>query len=104
MIGCDAVKAQIRSPAIVEVWVTADRGASLADAVVGLQIHLLVFGAAPQPLDEHFVAPGALAIHADRNAVVGEHAGEGCAARELAALIGADCVRLGRWALRWRRC
>jgi hypothetical protein len=35
-------------------------------------IYLLVFDAAPQPLDEHVIPPGAFAVHADRNAVVGE--------------------------------
>jgi hypothetical protein len=32
--------------------------------------------AAPQPLDEHVVPPGALAVYADGDAVVGEHSGE----------------------------
>jgi hypothetical protein len=58
-----------------------------------LQIHLLVFDAAPQPLDEHVVAPGAFAVHADRNAVVGEHAGEGRAG-ELRTLVGVEDLRL----------
>ena len=47
----------MRTAAIVEVEVAADRSAGLADAVVGSQIHLLVFDAAPQLLDEHVVAP-----------------------------------------------
>src|SRR5206468_1482165 len=64
-----------------------------ADAVVGPQIDLLVFDAAPQAFDEYVVAPGALAVHADCDAVVGEHAGEGRAG-ELAALIGVEDVRL----------
>jgi hypothetical protein len=49
----------MRSPAVVELQVAADRTASLADAVVGLQIHLLIFDAAPQPLDEDIVPPAA---------------------------------------------
>src|SRR5215208_5942476 len=76
----------MRSAAVVEVEVTADRSAGLADAVIGPQIHLLIFDAAPQPLDEDIVPPSALAVHADRNAVVGEHAGEG-RARELRSQI-----------------
>ena len=36
------------------------------------------FTAAPQPFDKHVVPPGALAIHADRDAVLDKHAGEGC--------------------------
>lgn len=62
---------------------------SVADAVVGPQIHLLVFDAAPESLDEHVIAPGALAVHADRNAVVGERAGEGRSG-ELRTLIGIE--------------
>src|SRR5215210_4927548 len=83
----------MRSAAVVEIEIAADRSAGLADAVIGPQIHLLVFDAAPQPLDEDIVPPSAFAVHADRNAVVGEHAGEG-RARELAALIGVEDGRL----------
>jgi len=67
----------MRPTLIVKLEVAAERSARLADAVVGVQIDLLVFDATPEPLDEHVVAPGAFAVHADRNAVVGEHAGEG---------------------------
>src|SRR5208283_1412668 len=79
--------------AIVEVQVAADGSAGLADAVVGSQIHLLVFDATPQPLDEDIVPPSPFAVHADRNAVVGEYAGE-CRAGELRALVGIEDVRL----------
>src|SRR4051812_42130481 len=75
-----------------EVQIASDRCASLADAVVGSQIHLLVFDAAPQPLDEDVIPPRTLAVHADRNAVVGEYAGEGRAG-ELRALVGIEDVR-----------
>ena len=93
LIGCGAVKARMRSPAVVEVQVFADRRAGLADTVVGLQIHLLIFDAAPQPLDEDVVSRASLSVHADRNVVVGEHAGER-RARELRTLIGIEDVRL----------
>lgn len=56
-------------------------------------MHLLVFYAAPQSLDEHVVALSALAVHADRNAVIGEHVGEGRAG-ELRALVGVEDLRL----------
>src|SRR5207244_6374786 len=79
----------MRSAAIVEVEITADRGAGLADGFVGPQIHLLVFDAAPQPLNEHVVAPGSFAIHTDRDAVACERAGEGRAG-ELRALVGIE--------------
>src|SRR5450631_4165623 len=81
------------SPAIVEVEVTADRCAGLADTVVGPQIHLLVFDAAPQPLDEDVVTPGAFAVHADGDLVFDQHASE-CSAGELAALIRIEDLRL----------
>jgi hypothetical protein len=57
------------------------------------QIHLLVFDAAPQALDEHVVPPSHFTVHADRNAVGGEHAGEGRAS-ELRGLVGIEDVRL----------
>jgi hypothetical protein len=47
----------------------------------------------PQPLDEDVVPPGALAVHADGNTVVGQHAGE-CRAGELAGLIRVEDFRL----------
>src|SRR5215204_1134958 len=79
-------------------WITGSvrscwplRQSSLADAFVGAQIQLLVFDAAPQPLDEHVVPPSALAIHADRNAVAAEDASEGLAG-ELRALIRVEDV------------
>src|SRR5450756_2176315 len=81
------------SPAVVEVQVAADRSAGLADAVVGVQIHLLIFDAAPKPLDEDIIPPGPFAVHADCNVVVGEHTGEGRAS-ELRALICVEYLRL----------
>jgi hypothetical protein len=87
------VKARVGSAVIVEVKIPADRSTSFADAVVGAQIHVLVFDAAPEPLDKHVVAPGAFAVHADGYAIVGEHAGEGLAS-ELRALVGVEYLRL----------
>jgi hypothetical protein len=71
------------TPAIIKVQVAADRSAGLANAVVGLEINLLVFNAAPQSLDEHVVPPGALAVHADGDPVFDQNASE-CRAGELA--------------------
>src|SRR3974390_2220771 len=65
LIGCRAVKARMWAPAGVEGGVTGGRSARFAHAVVGSQIGLLVFDAAPQPLDEAVVPPSALAVHAD---------------------------------------
>jgi hypothetical protein len=71
--------------AIVEIQVAPDRGSRLADTVVGPQVDLLVFDAAPQPLDEDVVSPRTFAVHADRDAVLDQQAGER-GARELRAL------------------
>ena len=57
--------------AIVEVEISADRAAGLADAFISSQIDLLVFDATPQPLNEHVVPPGPFSIHADGDAVAG---------------------------------
>src|SRR6195256_2365888 len=78
---------------IIKVEITTNRCARFSDAVVGFQIHLLIFDAAPQPLDEHVVTPSPFAVHADCNAVVGEHAGEG-RPRELRTLVGIGDFRL----------
>src|SRR6266498_1470890 len=78
---------------VVEVEIPADRMSRLADGFVGPQIDLLVFDAAPQPLDEDVVPPGALAVHADGDGVFDQHAGEG-RPRELATLIRVEDLRL----------
>src|SRR5271169_6361034 len=71
----------------------ADRSAGLADTIVGPQIRLLIFDAAPQSLDEDIIPPSPFTVHADRNAVVREHTGES-RARELRALIRVGDLRL----------
>ena len=76
----------MRPAVIVEIEIAADRRAGLGHAVVGSEIHLLVFDAAPQPLNEDVVAPRALSVHADRDAILDQHAGERHA-RELRALV-----------------
>src|SRR5438132_7845891 len=80
-------------PAVIKVEVAADRSAGVADAFVGPQIHLLVFDAAPQPLDEDVVPPSPFAVHADGDRVFDQHASE-CRAGELAALIRVEDVGL----------
>src|SRR4051794_22375811 len=74
---------------VIKVEIPADRMSRLADRFVGSQIDLLVFDAAPQPLDEHVVSPCTLAVHADGDAVAGEQAGEGRTG-ELRALISVE--------------
>src|SRR6516162_9669581 len=81
----------MRSVAIVKVEVAIDRGAGVADAVIGSQVDLLVFDAAPQPLDKDVVAPSSFAVHADCNVIVSERAGEGRAS-ELRSLVGVEDI------------
>jgi hypothetical protein len=81
------------APAVIKVEIAADRCAGFADVVVGSQIHLLVFDASPQTLDEHVVPPGAFAVHADGDPVPDQRAGE-CSAGELTALVGVEDIRL----------
>src|SRR2546430_895515 len=60
---------------------------------LGSEIHLLVLDAAPQPLDENIVSPGALAVHADGDRVSDQYVSE-CRAGELTALIRVEDLRL----------
>src|SRR6516165_7076868 len=79
--------------ALVEVDVAAERSSRLVDAVIGPQIHLLVFDTAPEALEEHVIAPRASAVHADRNLVLDQDVGEGVT-RELAALVRVEDLRI----------
>src|ERR1700729_663773 len=74
------------SSGIVEVEVAADPLPSLADAVVGAQIDLLILHGAPEAFNEDVVPPGAPAVHADGDGILAQHAGE-IGAGELTALI-----------------
>src|SRR4029453_12560328 len=55
----------------------------LGDAGIGVEVDLLVFEAAPQPLDKDVVHVAALAIHADRDLVALQGAGEVVAGERL---------------------
>ena len=83
----------MRPAAIVEGQITADRGAGLADAGVGLEVDLFVFDRPPQPFDEDVVAPGPLAIHADGDPGLEQHARE-VVAGELRALVRIEDIGL----------
>lgn len=83
----------MRPLAIVEVQIPTERSACLANSVVGMQIDLLILERSPQPLDKDIVAPRAAAIHADRDRVLQQQAGE-CSACELAALDALLFVKL----------
>ena len=74
---------------IVEIEPTANTGFGLGHTRIGVEVDLLVFEAAPQPLDEDVVHAPALAVHADGDAVILQRAGE-ILAGELAALVGIE--------------
>jgi hypothetical protein len=74
------------TPSVVKIDISADRLACLANAVVGFEVHPLVFDGAPEPLDEHIVSPCAFAVQADRDIVRNYNVRERLT-RKLAALI-----------------
>ena len=59
LFGRDVTQTRMRSARVVPVKVFGNVG---ADAVVGLQVHPLVFHAAPYAFDEHIVAPCAAPV------------------------------------------
>ena len=92
VIRRSGVKARMRPLAVVELQIPTDRGARLADAVIGPEVDLLVFDRAPEPLDEDVVAPRSLAVHADGDGLRQQQAGE-LGAGELAALVRVEDLR-----------
>jgi len=60
--------------------------------ITGVQIDLLVFHAAPEPLHEHFVTPAAFAVHTNLDVVVFQHVGK-VRAGKLTALVGVEDFR-----------
>src|SRR5208283_5113116 len=83
------VKARMGALTIEEVEIPAQRSARFGDGVVGLEVDLLVLHRSPEPFHEDVVAPGALAVHADGDAVLLKDAGERLAG-ELAALVAVE--------------
>src|SRR3979409_2240316 len=64
----------------------------LGDTGISVEMDLLVFKAAPQPLDENVVHVATLAVHADGDPVALQGAGE-IVTGELAALVGIENLR-----------
>ena len=77
------------APGVVEIEVPGQSHAEFGGRFVGMQIHVLVFDAAPQTLHEHVFYPSSLAVYADRDAVVLEHVGERLGS-ELGPLVGVE--------------
>jgi len=53
----------MRPGAVVELAISPDLAAGLGNRAEGMQIHVLVRHAAPQPLDEHVVYPAPAPVH-----------------------------------------
>src|SRR6185437_11552169 len=79
----------VRPLLIVEPQPAADTLTGFGHRTVRLDIHLLIFQAAPQPLDEDVVQKSPFTIHADPNAVVRDLVEERRAGK-LHALIGVE--------------
>lgn len=84
-----AAEAAVRPARVVEREVSFQPSLGLRNAVVGVQIDLVVLDRTPQALDKDVVAPAALAVHADLDAAILEQRGE-VGAGELAALVGVE--------------
>ncbi|MDB5924990.1 MAG: hypothetical protein JWN13_3926 [Betaproteobacteria bacterium] len=84
-IGCDAVKRAMSPAPVVEIDISSKPRLGVRYTVVGVQIDLFVLDRLPESFHEHVVAPRALAVHANGNAVLGEQVGE-LRAGELATL------------------
>jgi len=85
--------ARVWPAGVVKVDMAADPLSGSAHGFVGVQVDILVFNRAPHAFDEHVVSPAALAIHRDADAVAVKQPC-GLAARELAALISVEDLRL----------
>ena len=77
---------------VVKVQPGADAGLGFGYCRISVEVDLLVFETAPQPLDEDVVHAPALAVHADHDPVPFQGAGE-IVASELAALVGIEDLR-----------
>ncbi len=58
-IGCAVVQCRVWSSLIVERQVSFHPVRCFANAVVGMEIHLFVFHAPPEPFDEYVIPPAA---------------------------------------------
>src|SRR6266404_3277772 len=83
----------MRSPVVVKCDPIGDPALGVVAVGVAFEVDVLVFQAAPQPLDEHVVDPATAAVHRDLDANRRQRAGED-GAGELAALIGIENLRL----------
>jgi len=86
---CAIAEALVRALVIVETEPGANTGLGFGHCQISVKVDLLVFEAAPQPLDKDVVHAPAVAVHADHDPVPFQGAGK-VVAGELAALIGIE--------------
>ena len=77
---------------VVKDEVLADPGDQLGHALIPLQVDVLVFKRAPEPLDKNVVQAAPAAIHADADAGLIKPGGE-IDTGELGALVGVEDLR-----------
>src|SRR5246127_3696316 len=77
---------------VVKLQPGANAGPGFGDTRIGIEVDLLIFETAPQPLNEDVVHTPALAVHADRDTMPLQGAGE-VITGELAALVGIEDFR-----------
>src|SRR5438270_10608467 len=77
---------------VVKFQPAANAGLGFGHCRIGIEVDLLVFETAPQPLNEDVVHAPALAVHADRDAMPLQGAGK-IVTGELAALVGIEDFR-----------
>src|SRR5207344_3105886 len=70
------VQGRMGSARVVEGEVRRQARTCCAHRLIGLEVHLLVLDASPQPLDEDVVAPGTLAVHAGADAALTQNVDE----------------------------
>ena len=76
---------------VVKLEVFRQALCQLEHAAIAFQVDVLVLETAPKPFDEDIVEAAPAPVHADRDALRFQHAGEGVAG-VLATLIGVEYV------------
>src|SRR4051794_22819957 len=89
--GSSAERA-VRATCIEELELAGESGPGVRDRLVRTEIDLFIFDRAPEPFDEHVVAPAPGTVHSDRDLPAAQHVQE-LGAGELAALIGVEDLR-----------
>ena len=82
----------MRASFVVEAQIRGQVSFRIGNAVIGLEIHLLVLDRLPQARDKDVVPTGPVAVHADPDVVSLEQTGE-LVAGERATLVGVEDLR-----------